>query len=64
MFANATLLFLNGHEAQIKTVLNVLQTYFDVSGCQLVLDKSEAIQLSKSISLFCTTVKEHNYGLV
>ena len=49
MFADDTLIFLNGLENQFEFVFNIFQTFGKISGCRFNLDKSEACHIGSNI---------------
>ena len=49
MFADDTLIFLNGLENQFEYVLDIFQAFGRISGCRLNLDKSEASHIGSKI---------------
>ena len=49
MFADDTLIFLNGLENQFEYVFDIFQAFGRISGCRLNLDKSEAFHIGSNI---------------
>ena len=49
MFADDTLIFLNGLENQFEYVFDIFQTFGRISGCRLNLDKFEAFHIGSNI---------------
>ena len=50
MFAEDTLIFLNGLENRFEYVFNIFQTFGRILGCRLNLDKSEAFHIGSNFS--------------
>ena len=56
MFADDTLIFLNGLENQFEYVFDIFQPLGRISGCRLNLDKSKAFHIGSNIIRWPTLV--------